>query len=221
MKYLNRCPEPDTVFGGYSEAIHMNRIAEGFVVKERRLLSIRSAEVAIPDSEALVHLQFRRFAGCPICDLHLHSFAARHRELAAASVREVVVFHSSQDELLKFCAALPFDVIADPEKRLYAQFGVQSELRALLNPGVWVPILQGVIRSFGQVLLKRMPMPSLNPGGGRFGLPADFLIASTGMILACNYGSHAYDQWSMDELLDLARLARSGQVGSAPGSSAR
>ncbi|UWZ85538.1 peroxiredoxin-like family protein [Occallatibacter riparius] len=193
----------------------MTRLEAGSVVKERRLNSIRSAEVAIPDSEALVHLQFRRFAGCPICDLHLHSFAARHRELAAASVREVIVFHSSKDELLKFCAGLPFEVIADPEKRLYAQFDVQSELRALFHPGVWVRILQGVIRSFGQVLRKQMPMPSLNPGGGRFGLPADFLIAPSGMILACKYGSHAYDQWSLDEVLDLARLARSETARSA------
>ncbi len=44
----------------------------------------------------------------------------------------------------------------------------------------------------------------LRPEGGRLGLPADFLIAADGRILAARYGEHAGDQWSVDELLDLA-----------------
>jgi hypothetical protein len=33
------------------------------------------------------------------------------------------------------------------------------------------------------------------------GLPADFLIGTDGRVLAKKYGKHAYDQWSVDELL--------------------
>ncbi|MBW8707046.1 hypothetical protein MBT84_46190 [Streptomyces sp. MBT84] len=40
----------------------------------------------------------RCFAGCPVCDLHLHSVARRHPEIAAAGIREVVVFYSPADE---------------------------------------------------------------------------------------------------------------------------
>lgn len=36
------------------------------------------------------------------------------------------------------------------------------------------------------------------------GLPADLLIAADGRVVAAKYGSHAYDQWSVDELLALA-----------------
>jgi len=39
-------------------------------------------------------------------------------------VQEAVVFHSGGDALLEFQGALPFTVIADPEKKLYAEFGV-------------------------------------------------------------------------------------------------
>ncbi|WP_258958033.1 hypothetical protein [Streptomyces leeuwenhoekii] len=35
-------------------------------------------------------------------------------------------------------------------------------------------------------------------------LPADFLIASDGRVLAAKYGEHVYDQWSVDELLEPA-----------------
>ena len=41
--------------------------------------------------------------------------------------------------------------------------------------------------------------------GGPLGLPADFLIAPSGRINAVKYGTDAYDQWSVDELLTLAK----------------
>jgi len=50
-------------------------------------------------------------------------------------------------------------------------------------------------------------MASLNtvlPTGGQLGVPADFLVASNGRVVAAKYGQHAYDQWSIDELLTLA-----------------
>jgi hypothetical protein len=135
----------------------------------------------------------------------LHSIAQRHKQIVAASIQEVVVFHSSADELLPYVHDLPFAVIADPDKRLYADFGVESAPRALLDPRVWVPMVRGILRSLGAILRGKQPAPPLNPQGGRLGLPADFLIASDGRLLACKYGSHAYDQWSVDELLRLSR----------------
>jgi hypothetical protein len=51
------------------------------------------------------------------------------------------------------------------------------------------------------VLWGKQPIPPLNPKGGSLGLPADFLIATDGRVLACKYGSHAFDQWSVDEIL--------------------
>lgn len=38
-------------------------------------------------------------------------------------------------------------------------------------------------------------------GDTMLGLPADFLIDSTGRVVAVKYGRHANDQWSVDELL--------------------
>ena len=47
------------------------------------------------------------------------------------------------------------------------------------------------------------------PKSGSLGLPADFLIASDGRVLACKYGTHAFDQWSVDEILSLSGAIRS------------
>src|SRR2546428_76560 len=109
-------------------------------VPARILTTIAGAEVPVPDPDRLIHLQFRRFAGCPVCSLHLRSIVARHREIAAAGIREVVVFHSSAAELHKYTADLPLDVIADPTRTLYREFGVESGRRALLDPRGWPAI---------------------------------------------------------------------------------
>ena len=47
----------------------------------------------------------------------------------------------------------------------------------------------------------------LRLSGGPLDLPGDFLIAPSGQIKAAKYGTHAYDQWSADELIALAKRA--------------
>jgi peroxiredoxin len=171
----------------------------------RCVTSIDHEPVEIPDPTRLVHLQFRRFAGCPVCNLHLRVFVRRHVELEAAGIREVVVFHSAVEELRAHVQGLPFAVIADPDRRVYREFGVGSSRRALLDPRAWGTILIAVVRSTIAVLRGRERLPSLNPYGGRLGLPADFLIDSRGRVIACKHGEHADDQWTLDDVLQLVR----------------
>jgi peroxiredoxin len=160
--------------------------------------NIHGANVSVPDQNQFIHLQFRRFAGCPICNLHLRSFVRRHNEIRDAGVREVVIFHSGDDELLPFQGSFPFDIIGDPEKRLYRQYGVETSIFAIVNPAAWPAMIKGN-------LAKSKPSMKRIPKGGPLGLPADFLIAPDGNVLACQYGSHAYDQWSVDDLLNMVR----------------
>jgi hypothetical protein len=178
------------------------------MISTRELETVAGTMVAVPDPARLIHLQFRRFAGCPICNLHLRSFQARHDEIVAAGVREVVVFHSPAEDLRPHTAGLPFDVVADPDKRLYVEFGVESARRALLNPRVWGTIVRAVSRDIGPILRGKRPAPKAH--GGRLGLPGDFLIAPDGNVLAAKHGDHAYDQWSVDELLALVEAVPVG-----------
>ncbi|HTS99425.1 MAG TPA: peroxiredoxin-like family protein [Streptosporangiaceae bacterium] len=176
----------------------MNQHKPGDVLHPHDLTDIHGKPVRIPDAERLVHLQFRRYAGCPVCNLHLRSLAARHDEIVAGGISEVAVFHSRPETMLEFQGQLPFRVIADPERRLYAEFGVgmMSPLVAL-DPRSW--------RAAGRAISRA---PSLRGARGRgeqhLGQPADFLIAPDGRILAVKYGQRVDDHWSVDDLLDLA-----------------
>jgi peroxiredoxin len=176
------------------------RLQLGASIASLSVIAASGETIAIPDPKRTTHLQLRRFAGCPICNLHLSSFVARREEISGAGLREVIVFHSSTAELRRYAPDVPFALVADPRRRLYRDFGVESSLGALLRPGAWGAMARGPLRAIRSARRGRAAFP-LRPSGGRLGLPADFLISSDGDLLAAKYGVHAYDQWSVDELL--------------------
>ncbi|KQU85207.1 hypothetical protein ASC78_07535 [Variovorax sp. Root318D1] len=165
--------------------------------------TIHGKPAHVPDPlPRYVHLQFRRFAGCPVCNFHLLTMGRRHAEIAAAGIRQLVFFHSSREEMLKYQAQLPFDCIADPGKKYFKAFGVETSVRALLNPRVFWSGLRWILAA------RRFYTRAEN---GILGLPADFLVDAQGRIVACKYGAHADDHWEVDELLQLAGEARSAR----------
>lgn len=177
----------------------MQKIQVGKVIVKRAIETTEAKQIQIPDDRSLIHLQFRRFAGCPFCSVHLHSIVRRHDEITAAGIREVVVFRSTDKQLRRHHVGMPFDIVADPKDKLITEFGVRSGLRALLDLRALAVALIKVVR-----MLPKLPGIPWS-GRGVLGLPADFLIAADGRVLACKYGVHADDQWSVDELLALAQ----------------
>ena len=190
-----------------TDSRHLNA---GDTITPHQLQAISGESVSIPDPDPakLTHLELRRFAGCPVCNLHLRSVVNRKDDLVGAGIHEVVVFHSTAEDMRKYQHELPFDVIADPDKKLYAEFGVESAPRAVLSPRAWGAIIRGLGRSIGAVFRRKEAAPPVKPGGGSLGLPGDFLIGSDGRIVASKYGEHAYDQWSVDDVLALAKADR-------------
>jgi len=74
----------------------------------------------------------------------------------------------------------------------------------VLNPRAWRALPSGWRHATANAVAhRRAPLP-LAPTNGNLGLPADLLIAADGRVAAVKYGVHAYDQWSVDELLDAA-----------------
>ena len=152
-----------------------------------------------------MHLQFRRFAGCPICSLHLRSFADRHAEVAAAGITEVVFFHSAAEQLrgLPGRSAVRGGGRSAPGPLRPVRGG--DRVRSLLDPRSW----PGAVRGGGQWLAHhgdpRWAGVGESDDSTHLGLPADFLIDPDGSLAAVHYGAHADDQWSVDELLRINR----------------
>src|SRR5258706_8326342 len=105
----------------------MTKLAVGDTVPVTTFTTFKGEIVSLENSNTpLVHLQFRRHAGCPICDLHLRSIMKREDELTNLGVSEIVFFHSNPEELKKHTSYLPFPCIADPTKTMYKKFGTEE-----------------------------------------------------------------------------------------------
>lgn len=174
----------------------MPKLNIGDVLDIQKLETINSSFIDIPMKTQITHIQFRRFSGCPVCTLHLQEFVQRHIDLVGQGVREVVVFHSSKDVLLEYEAVVPFAVIADPEKALYEQFGVEKSFMSIVHPASWGAVFNGFLRHGFRMSEKAESL---------IGLPADFLIGKDGSILARHYGRHADDSWSVEDVLELLK----------------
>jgi peroxiredoxin len=164
--------------------------------------AVTGEAINLPDPKRLVHVQFRRFVDCPICNTHIAEFRKRAREIDAAGIKEVIVFHSSPRSIRSYQQDIPFLMVGDPKKALYKDFGVESSI-SFISLNSLGAAFRGM--AHGHFALRVV-------GGGPLGLPADFLIAPSGRINAVKYGTDAYDQWSVDELLSLAKGASSRKL---------
>lgn len=173
----------------------MRKIQPGEVWPISEMSAVGGGLVRVPGATPWTHVQFRRFVGCPICNLHLRQFARRKAELDQCGVAEVVVFASTRESLAKHASKSPFAMIADPTRELYRRAGLERSAWAMLHPKAWLAGMRGLVTA----------------GAGFPGhvaevnaTPADFLIDAQGVVRASKYGRHADDQWSFDELMRLA-----------------
>ncbi|MCG8672489.1 MAG: AhpC/TSA family protein [Pseudomonadales bacterium] len=173
----------------------MNRKTVGEVISFSGISNIHDEPIGLPEKGKLIHLQFRRFYGCPVCSMHVHSLVKSEEQLAKHGIKEVIVFSTSEDKLLENKFNSSFDFVADPDQKLYELFGLEPSWKALLSPGAVKNAALGASK-YGLSMA-----PSVK---AEFTVPADFLIDSEGKIIALKYGKHADDQWSIEELLNLA-----------------
>jgi peroxiredoxin len=170
------------------------KFKSGDVLPTTVMEAVSGEAIGLPDPKRLVHLQFRRFVDCPICNTHIAEYRKRAREIEAAGVKEVIVFHSSPRSVRSYQKDVPFLMVGDPKKTFYRDFGVESSFGFMSFKAFGAAVRGMAHGHFG-----------LRLAGGPLGLPADFLIAPSGRINAVKYGADAYDQWSVDELLTLAK----------------
>lgn len=159
-----------------------------------RFIDLQGDSVNLP-AAVTVHLQFRRFAGCPVCNLHLQTFARAQQRLRQAGVLTVAFFHSTVEQMMPYQGRLPFACVPDPDRHWYRYFGVERSWVAVAHPRVIGAALKGLLTA---------PSNPFVGGSDQTGLPADFLVDRRNVIVASRYGAHANDQWSVDDVLGVA-----------------
>lgn len=79
---------------------------------------------AVSGKTALV---FLRYYGCTLCQYDIHQFLVEHEKIAATGGQMLVVLQSDPAKLAAQQGPqdLPFDIICDPDQKLYKQFDIQ------------------------------------------------------------------------------------------------
>lgn len=182
----------------------MSQLREGDFVSPLQLQDIHGKPVAIPSrASRYVHLQFRRYAGCPVCNLHLRTMSRSAKMFADAGIQSVVIVASEDKPVLQQMGNLPFQIVADPGKHLYEQYGVSTSPMSVLAPAAMAGAVKGMLSGSGS--------PAGSNLDNLFILPAEFLIGPSGKIVACKYSKHAADHWNPYDLLALANQAEEGR----------
>src|SRR5260370_8094594 len=104
----------------------------GDIVPATTLESVTGESIKLPDPNRLVHLQLRRFVDCPICNTHIAEMRGRAREIEAAGIKEVIVFHSSAKSVRSYQKGVPLLLVCDPKKSLYKKFCLKASLQFLI-----------------------------------------------------------------------------------------
>ena len=138
-------------------------------------------------------LSFYRYAACPLCNLRVHQLIQLHDSYIAKNLHLIAVFQSPPESIRKYAGRqnMPFPVIADPERNLYHQYGVESS---------WPGFIMGSLRlaSVASALMK-----GFFPGkmeGVKSMVPADFLIGPDLTVRVAYYGSDIGDHLPIEKI---------------------
>jgi len=145
---------------------------------------------------------FFRHAGCPFCNLRVHTLTKIHQELKEQGLEMIFFFESPKHILLRSTfhkEVSPIPLIADPEKEWYKAYGIE-------NSGYKSAMSH--ITTFVQTALKAksegVPMHPMAAGESIKTMPAEFLVDKGLVIKKVHYSDRLVNRLDVSEIKDFA-----------------
>lgn len=139
-------------------------------------------------------LSFYRYAACPLCNLRIHELGKHREKFLERGLLLLAVFQSPESSMRQHLArrAMPFPIVADPERRLYRAYRIESSFGAFATAMVHPRSVSALVQGF---LPGKME-------GDKFLVPADFLVGPELTIQHAYYGKHIGDHIPMQTIID-------------------
>ncbi len=140
-------------------------------------------------------LLFLRYYGCPVCQLDIREYRNRYKEFQNKNMQVFIVLQSTPENITKEPIDLPFDIICDPEMKLYKEFEIieaKSTLK-LMSFGLFRKAIQ----------VKKLGITHGEYEGIETQLPATFVLDQKGLVLFSRYGKNITDIPTIDSLLKM------------------
>lgn len=149
-----------------------------------------------------VFLGFFRHAGCPFCNLRVHSLQKHHLEFREKNLEMIFFFESKKRLLLNSTfhkEVNPIPIISDPERFWYETYGVEQST-AKSTASHLTTFIQTAIKA----KWKGVPMHLMKDGESFSTMPAEFLIDEEGVIREVHYCKGLTDRMAMGHIMDFA-----------------
>jgi thioredoxin-dependent peroxiredoxin len=152
-------------------------------------------------------LGFFRHAGCPFCNLRVHTLQKVYSELKAKNFEMIFFFESKEQVMLRSSfhqGVSPIPLISDPEKKIYDAYGLQpSTSKALISHAT----------SFAQTVVKaktaNVPVHMMAEGESFSTMPAEFLVDTNLTIRRAHYSERLNNRIDVH---DIKMFAEKGVV---------
>jgi thioredoxin-dependent peroxiredoxin len=143
-------------------------------------------------------LGFFRHAGCPFCNLRVHALTKVQQELKGKGLEMIFFFESKSTVLLRSSfhqGVSPIPLIADPEKKWYAAYGLESSMMKSA-----ISHLTSFVQTAFKASAAGLPTHYMKTGESISTMPAEFLIREGLVIDEVHYSERLNDRMSVDKI---------------------
>jgi thioredoxin-dependent peroxiredoxin len=149
-----------------------------------------------------VFIGFFRHAGCPFCNLRVHSLMKIRETLVSKNMEMIFFFESTKELLLSSIfhkGVSPVPLIADPTKTWYSIYGIEN---SLLKSSF------SHLTSFIQTAIKaktnKLPIYAMAGEESFSTMPAEFLLDENQIIRKIHYAQTLNDRLSLETIIAFA-----------------
>ncbi len=149
-----------------------------------------------------VFIGFFRHAGCPFCNLRVHTLLKAHRDLQEKGLEMIFFFESKAGIMLRSTfhqEISPIPLISDPQKIWYDTYGIEdSGFKSAVGH------VTSFAKSAIQAKIKGLPMHMMADGESIGTMPAEFLLDENLIIRKLHYSQRLNDRFDMEDIYDFA-----------------
>lgn len=149
-----------------------------------------------------VFIGFFRHAGCPFCNLRVHSLVKMRETLLNKNMEMIFFFESKKETMLRSLfhqEVSPIPLIADPEKKWYSIYGIETS---------FAKSAYSHLTTFIQTAIKaqqtKVPIHAMASGESFSTMPAEFMLDENLIIRKLHYSQTLTDRLSLQVIEDFA-----------------
>lgn len=157
-----------------------------------------------------VFIGFFRHAGCPFCNIRVHTLTKVHRALQQQGLEMIFFFESKENIMLRSTfhqEVSPIPLISDPEKKWYDAYGLETS-----GYKSAVSHLATLVQTAFKAKSLGLPVHPMSDGESISTMPAEFLIEEGLVIREVHYAERLNDRMNLDKIRAFAAEKRQEPV---------